>query len=483
MSKKEIYLDLVDDLRKKEDQLMKSKQKVKQYLMQNPDFLSVSLDENSKDQVGSWKYFFEKNDMEWSDSLFEIYDLDKESVTKDLYQKYLSFFNDDDKALFFQEMETLREGENKYEFSYTIYLNNEAYKRLHSTGFPIKNGQSEVIGVKGLVQDVTSQAEGYGLKSFFDSSVDLQCIANDAGYFLKISPSWEKLMGYTTEELCSRPFIEFVHPDDLVKTIDETKKLEDGEMSLSFENRYITKSSEVVTLSWNAQLDPVTNLFYCTARDVSEEVAFRNKILSDLTEKELLLREIHHRVKNNLQVISSLLSLQSNLKKVTDSVRKLYEDSQNRIKSMAAIHELFYRSEQIGKVNFSNYLEKLANDLIVSYKGDHCNIEVEYNTENIYLDLDLAVPLGLIVNEIITNALKHGIIRDDGRLEMSMKKAGRKNVEMIIGDNGIGFDFSLESEETLGMVLISGLIDQIDGKIQQLKNRKGTYYKIEFPIG
>lgn len=284
--------------------------------------------------------------------------------------------------------------------------------------------------------------------------------------------------------MLSQPYVNFVHPDDRIKTYNEKNRLP-GDFSPSvFENRYLTKSGEVVYLSWHSRVDELTKLIYSTARNVTNERKKEERLLSSLDEKELLLREIHHRVKNNLQVISSLLSLQSGMKTKTSNLEKLYEDSQNRIKSMAAIHEMFYKSESLDKINFPVYVRKLVIDLIYSLKGVENKINLDFKSDDIRFDLDTAIPLGLIVNEIVTNALKHGLKdRKKGLITVSFKRIDDEHVELLIGDDGKGVSRNPleQKDETLGIMLITNLVDQIGAEIDFIEDQEGTNFRIVIP--
>jgi two-component sensor histidine kinase len=254
-----------------------------------------------------------------------------------------------------------------------------------------------------------------------------------------------------------------------------------------FENRYITKSGEVVRLSWHTRADDFTNFIYSTARNVTEERKKEEQLISSLSEKKLLLREIHHRVKNNLQVISSLLSLQSGMKNSDARLEQLYHDSQNRIKSMAAIHEMFYKSESLDRMDFPVYVRKLIIDLIYSLKGKESKIELDFHSEEVQFDLDTAIPLGLIINEIITNALKHAFNgRNSGVITVSFDTSDEDYVLLTIGDDGVGVPEEKDpltlKNETLGMLLINSLIDQIGASIRFLKNKRGVNYEIQLPF-
>lgn len=199
-------------------------------------------------------------------------------------------------------------------------------------------------------------------------------------------------------------------------------------------------------------------------------------------EKDLLLKEIHHRVKNNLQVITSLLSLQSyNIADPT--TKELFSQSQYRINSMAMIHEMLYQSNDFSKINYKNYLEQLLDKLISSFKGNNHNIQVDLDVPKFFLNIDTAVPLGLLINEIITNALKYGLPDDQaGILSVKMKSLDSPNFLLEIGDNGLGYsgDFKSQKHNSLGLRLIQQLTIQLNGTIEKDLNKAGTHYVLQF---
>ena len=206
------------------------------------------------------------------------------------------------------------------------------------------------------------------------------------------------------------------------------------------------------------------------------------KTESSLQEKELLLREIHHRVKNNLQVISSLLSLQSRTSKDEQAI-EMAKESQNRIKVMALIHEKLYRSKDFANVEFNDYIMNLVNDLFASYKVSTSRISLKMEIENISLGIDTAIPTGLIINELVTNCLKYAFSKDkDGEIRISLRSLGDGHNELIVSDNGVGLPESLDIKkaESLGLRMITNLTERsLHGKVKINKDN-GTEFQIIF---
>lgn len=219
-------------------------------------------------------------------------------------------------------------------------------------------------------------------------------------------------------------------------------------------------------------------------KEILDHKAARKQLSMSLEEKEILLKEVHHRVKNNMQVISSLLNIQADT--VSDaSLVTLLNESQQRIKSMSLIHENLYRSDNLLEINFENYIEMLANGLLRFYRFDNLAIGLELDVDDIYLDIDRAVPCGLIINELVSNSLKHAWKgrSGTGTISISFKKTNDDgNYCFSIGDDGIGVpdDFDIESATSMGLEIVRILTQQLDG-IVKLKNDNGTTFIIEFP--
>ena len=209
------------------------------------------------------------------------------------------------------------------------------------------------------------------------------------------------------------------------------------------------------------------------------------KLQNSLSEKEVLLKEIHHRVKNNLQVISSLLYLSS--KKIKDNAtREMFKDSQNRVKSIALVHERLYQSKDLGKIDFREYVSKLLNDLFRSYAVNQSIIKLSININNIFISIDTAVPCGLIINEIVSNSLKYAFPNSEEtgkEYEININFNISKDKELIleISDNGIGLPEGLDIKKTnsLGLQLVDTLIDQLEGTME-IDRSSGTAFKFKF---
>ena len=224
---------------------------------------------------------------------------------------------------------------------------------------------------------------------------------------------------------------------------------------------------------------------HLTTTDVTERIKEENlRLQHSNREKEMLLKEIHHRVKNNLQIISSLLRLQAR-NMDDEKTKELLEISLGRIHSMATVHELLYRSSEYSRINFKEYLDSLVNSMTRTMVADSQQIQVELDIIELITAIDTAIPLGLLINEILTNSFKHAFQgKQQGKVYVRIRPLTIEKLEISVGDDGIGMSGSLTSStpESLGFSLIQSLTEQLDGNITYQTGSNGTHYTLTIPL-
>ena len=279
--------------------------------------------------------------------------------------------------------------------------------------------------------------------------------------------------------------MEIIHPDDR-QTLQKSMK---GALNqqMPFANDYrivrpdgtiriISSKGEVITDQKGKPLRIVG-----TEQDITEQKLADEKIKSSLKEKEMLLQEIHHRVKNNLQVISSLLRLQSRYINDQKSI-DIFKETQNRVRSIAILHEKLYQLDDLAKIRFDEYVKILAEDLLYFYELDKSNIKMNIDVEEISLNIETAIPCGLIIDEMVANSLKYAFPDNRiGEIKIELYSIDNDRYHMIVSDNGVGFseDIDPEKTDTFGMQLIKYLTKQLKATIELDKNN-GTTYKLMF---
>ncbi len=212
--------------------------------------------------------------------------------------------------------------------------------------------------------------------------------------------------------------------------------------------------------------------------EITERVRAEERIKASLREKEVLLKEIHHRVKNNLQVISSLLYLQAKNIQGKEPPA-MFQDSQSRVRAMALVHERLYQSQDLARVNFAEYVRSLANYLFRSYGVNTNVIRLKINVEDVFLGVDTAIPCGLIINELVSNSLKHAFPDGrEGEIRIELRSDDGWCI-LVVSDDGVGFprDVDFRNKQSLGLQLVDTLVNQLEGIIE-LDGSSGTAFEI-----
>jgi PAS domain S-box-containing protein len=215
-------------------------------------------------------------------------------------------------------------------------------------------------------------------------------------------------------------------------------------------------------------------------RDISDRLAFEQKLFAAIQEKETLLKEIHHRVKNNMQLISSMLHLQAEA--VSDPVlAQVFVESQNRVKTMAMIHEKLYQSKDLARINFGEYLRSLTHSLLRTFGA--ANVMPEIEAEELPLGVNIAIPCGLIVNELVSNTMKYAFPSGTkGSLRVRLARADAHSIRLVVGDDGIGLPGGVhpDTASSLGLKLVAILVQQLNGTLE-IDSTEGTTFVITFP--
>lgn len=285
-----------------------------------------------------------------------------------------------------------------------------------------------------------------------------------------------------------RAVLNILEDFDVEKTkVEETNLLlKKKSEELNRSNEELQKAHAVLELRVQERTEDLrqTNLQLMT--EMEERKKAGEKIKKSLQEKDVLLREIHHRVKNNLQIIQSLLNLQ--LPQIKDEKTiSLFKESQDRIFSMALIHEKLYRSESLAKIDFHEYISSLVDHLFLSYGAAGRAIRSRTSTAGITLDVDTTIPCALIVNELVSNALKHAFpdprpAKEAGEISVSLSRRQNTMFLLTVSDNGKGIpeDFDVQKSASLGLKLVLALVKQLQGDIHMGRGH-GTDFTISFP--
>jgi|GEM_PF-3896000 len=337
-----------------------------------------------------------------------------------------------------------------------------------------------------LQQDLKLSEERHRLLA--ENASDIIGLYGDDFKHRYISPSFEKVTGYPHHYLDHNSYFDLIYPEDRETFFSLLEKSnEERSRSTTYTYRITHKSGRIVWMEsiCNRIYDSENKLkqIMVISRDITRRKNDEDKIRNNLKEKELLLKEIHHRVKNNLNVISSLLNLQA--RKITgkEDALEAFRNSSDRVMSMALVHQKLYQSEHFDEINIKYYIQSLTNQLIGIFKIGS-NIKIVTNVKKIILNINIAVPVGLILNELITNALKHAFPNNaTGDINILITKSTDKYFSLTISDNGIGLpdEIDIKNSDTLGLHLVDVLVRQLKGK-WHVNRQNGTQISICFPL-
>ena len=303
--------------------------------------------------------------------------------------------------------------------------------------------------------------------------------------FVRINQSLADMNGVPREQHLGRPVHDIL--PELAEDVEPRLRrvLKTGEPLLDQEVHGETRATPGLRRSWLSSYYPVRTPagqvlgVGVVVVEITERKRVEEQLKSSLKEKEVLLKEIHHRVKNNLQIISSLLRFQS--EHADRNPQVVLQESQNRIRSMALLHEKLYRSPNLSKLDFTEYIRSLASHLMQSYPLTGA-VKMRIDAGQLFLDVDSAIPCGLIFNELVSNALKHAF-PDGAHGEIAIElQANDDIVTLRVSDDGVGFpeEIDFRNTESIGLQLVSALTDQLEGTIE-LRGKPGTEFKIAFP--
>lgn len=301
-----------------------------------------------------------------------------------------------------------------------------------------------------------------------------------------IDSNLKAMLGYKDEEIANQfvNWLRFVHSSDVGLVKAEINAYLEGLIpKYEIEHRMVHKNGEALGFLTRGTVardeDGVPSFMAGSSTDITARKQVEDKLKASLKEKEVLLKEIHHRVKNNLQIISSLLRLQSGYIKDKQAL-EIFQDSQNRVRAMALIHENLYQTKDLAKIEFSEYIRKLKNNLVRCYNIK--NIDINTSIEKLYLKLDTAIPCGLIINELISNSMKHAFKNSEkGEIYVEFITLQPGKYSLSVSDNGVGVTENINSlkKQSLGLELVWNLVEQLEGTIVY-NSKLGTSFRITF---
>ncbi|HRZ25850.1 MAG TPA: PAS domain-containing protein [Spirochaetota bacterium] len=415
----------------------------------------------------------------------------------------ISFVHEEDSAFLEQYMNELSGGgtpNRTVEFRLRHFNGSWRWHRLNASA--VRDGGGSIIYFVCISQDITAQKTAAESLLESERRLEMALIGAEQGLWdwkfgsgeVVFSKSWEDLLGFSPDEIPSdyKNLVGLIHPDDLKVGLEAIKDHLDGKTpNFEAEYRVQSRTRGYIWIQVRGKIferDESGNPLRAvgTYMDVTKRKTADEELKKSLSEKEILIREIHHRVKNNFQIIISLLNLQC--ANISDkNVLGIFSDYQNRIRSMALVHEKMYHAIEMSKIDFGDYARSIVNELLSMHRGGKPDIVVKNDFDKVYLDIENAIPCGLILNELVTNIFKYAFPESySGTPEITLKIKFRQidMIEMYIGDNGVGLpaDVDVRNSDTLGLQLVKILTEsQLRGSLELLKGQ-GAVFVITFPL-
>lgn len=356
---------------------------------------------------------------------------------------------------------------------------------------PIRTVDGEITNIVIVYMDITVRmlAERARAKSderyrdLFENANDMIQVVGPDGSIMYVNSAWRQALGHSEEDLVNITIFDVIHPD-CHDCEPDFKNVVCGDSSGRIETEFITKDRRKIIVEGSVSMIFEDEVFAGTRgifRDITERKVAEERIMDSLKEKDVLLKEIHHRVKNNMAVMASLLKMQ--MAYVTDDkYRQMFLESLSRIRSMALVHEKLYQSKDFTKIDVVDYIKSLAENIREAFRGGR-HVRVLINAEDVGLDIEVMIPCGLIINELLTNSFRHAFEdNDDPEIRLSLVSKGDRMARLTVSDNGKGVpdDLMGGSAGGLGLKLVKALASQIEGDME-FDNEDGFCLDITFP--
>lgn len=428
-----------------------------------------------------------------SPAVWELRELPAEHLLQDPTPIY-NQIHPDDRAAYFALRDRSLATMEPFFHEYRIVTPSGQVKCLRASSRPERQENDEIFWY-GLVLDVSDRKQVEEALRQSEERWQLAVQGSNEGIWdwnIKTDEAFRsdrfyEILGCFKQDLGidEQSWVGSIHPEDAERVMQAkqdylAQKISTFTMEYRMrchDNTYKWVQDRAVAI-WDEQGNPVRMVG--SLGDISDRKQIEEQLRASVKEKEILLREVYHRVKNNMQMVSSLLNLQA----ASDNdpvVLRLIAETQQRVRTMALIHERLYRSKNLARINVTTYVEDLVNNLVRAYTTTKSSIQVVLELGDFELDLDTAVPCGLIINELVSNALKYAFPNQQGEIKLQFWSEDTGNYYLVVKDNGIGIPAHIDPQHTssLGMQLIYGLTDQLRG-IVELDRRGGSQFRITF---
>ncbi|WP_414552344.1 PAS domain-containing protein [Anabaena sp. CCY 0017] len=441
--------------------------------------------------IGTWDWNILIGEVIWNKNHYHLLGLEPKT-TVPAYHLWREAIHPEDVERVEQAVFHALAEHTNYDEEYRVIHPDSTIHWLSARARGIYNQAGNAIRMLGIVIDISD-------RKLAEQMLELQAVITrnmaegiclikpSDGTIVYTNPKFEQMYGYESGELIGEN-IRIVNYEDQHTTSEAVYQEIVGKIFKYTESTYevhnVKKDGTPFWCHGTASIfkhPEYDQVFVAVHQDITEKKQADEKIRASLREKEVLLQEVHHRVKNNLGIVSGLLQMQC--RRTEDSqAQTILRDSQNRIASIALVHEKLYGSEQLGDIDFAQYIPDLITHLFDSYNVSSNRIHLNIQVTHASLDIETAIPCGLIINELVSNALKYAFPdHRSGEINVKFYQEYRQNLTLILRDNGVGLpqDFDTQKLTTLGLTLVQGLVKQIRGTLE-INSEQGTEFKISF---
>ncbi len=441
-----------------------------------------------------WDLDLENDTIEYNQNIYGMFGYDKNEVEEsgDWWRDKL---HPDDRKNILEELDRAIKNDNeRLQLGYRFEAADESYKYIYDRAFVVSDKEEKAVRIIGAMQDITQQREERKWLQLFESAIAntkesiaiLEAQATDlpGREILYVNEAFSEMTGYPKDEAEGKT----LHLLNGPKTDKEVRQKLGRRMNewIPCEVEFINYKKSGEEFWIRVSMTPVqgpNNTYYwvCVGRDITARKSNETQLRESLKEKETLLLEVHHRVKNNLAVVSGMMQLQAFEEEDQQFREKLF-DSVARIQTMGSIHELLYQSKSFSKLSFDDNLKKLVNDISDTFQTDF-DLDVGFDIDSISLNINQAIPCSLIVNEVITNILKHAFnSKDTGNVMISVREE-KNQILLSVTDNGEGLPPNFDqviTNKTLGLQLIDTLAQQLDADYNYKNLENGAQFNLSF---
>ncbi|MBW4481814.1 MAG: PAS domain S-box protein [Tildeniella torsiva UHER 1998/13D] len=443
--------------------------------------------------IGTWDWDVRQDAVVWNDNHFKLLGLDP-AHTKDPYQSWRHAIHPDDLERVEHALQDALHQHTDYETEYRVFYPDGTLRWLVGRGRGLYDADQRPIRMLGVILDISDRKRAEQIQEFQavitrNMAEGICVVRADNAMIAYANRKFEQMFGYNPGELDGRhvSIINYANDEAGAEAVNQAicQAVFDN-LEATYEVHNIKKDG---TPFWCSATTSVFDhpeygsVLVAVHQDISDRKESEAKLQASLKEKELLLKEIYHRVKNNLQVVYSLLNLQS--RKVSDPLAlSVLRDSQSRVRAMALVHEKLYKSDDLTRIDMADYIHSLAYSLVETYQSSRSHISLQLKIETYSLDIETALPCGLMLTELMSNSLKYAF--SDGRsgeITITSSLGSDRQVFLRVGDNGVGLpsNFDLQQVPSLGLSLVRNLAKQIKGEVAIAPQVVGSAFQVVFP--